>query len=390
MSPSSIPAPGEKSHVGFPADTSDQPLAHRRSIVLGAAAWGALTPSLVACSSEASPETAARLVRQAPTPGPSEPAALMRELVRCATLAPSSHNTQCWKFHVQDRAIRIEPDLSRRCPAVDPDNHHLFVSLGCATENLAQAALAHGLKAVARFDPTGDGAVMVDLAPTPTVATPLFQAIPERQCTRGDYDGQPLTADELHLLEQAGSGPGVRLRLLTERPAMDKVLEYVVAGNTAQMNDPAFVAELKAWIRFGASEAVRSGDGLYAGASGNPTMPRWLGSRLMGLFFTPTSENERYARQIRNSAGLAVFASEADDPAHWVEVGRCYERFALQATALGVRNALINQPVEVASIRPRFANWLGLGGRRPDLVVRFGRGPVMPMSMRRPVQDVLV
>jgi hypothetical protein len=26
----------------------------------------------------------------------------------------------------------ILPDLSRRCPAVDPDDHHLFVSLGCA------------------------------------------------------------------------------------------------------------------------------------------------------------------------------------------------------------------------------------------------------------------
>ena len=27
---------------------------------------------------------------------------------------------------------------------------------------------------------------------------------------------------------------------------------------------------------------------------------------------------------------------------------------------------------------------------RPDLVLRFGRGPAMPLSMRRPVQAVLV
>ena len=71
--------------------------------------------------------------------------ALQRELVRYATLAPSSHNTQCWKFALQERAISIVPDLSRRCPAVDPDDHHLFVSLGCADENLIQAALANGL-----------------------------------------------------------------------------------------------------------------------------------------------------------------------------------------------------------------------------------------------------
>lgn len=72
-----------------------------------------------------------------------------------------------------------------------------------------------------------------------------------------------------------------------------------------------------------------------------------------------------------------------------MEVGCCYQRFALQATALGIRNAFLNQPVEVASVRPALANELGLGDRRPDLVVRFGRGPEMPRSLRRPVAAVL-
>jgi len=31
---------------------------------------------------------------------------------------------------------------------------------------------------------------------------------------------------------------------------METVLEYVVSCNTSQMNDPAFVEELKSWIRF--------------------------------------------------------------------------------------------------------------------------------------------
>ena len=192
-------------------------------------------------------------------------------------------------------------------------------------------------------------------------------------------------------LKQAGTGDGVSVRLLTARRAMEGVLEYVVAGNTAQMNDAAFVAELKAWIRFGSDEVLRTGDGLFAGASGNPALPRWLGSPMMGLFFTSKSENERYARQIRNAAGIAVFVSERNDKAHWVEAGRCYERFALQATAVGIRNAFLNQPVEVGTLRREFASWLGIrNNARPDLVVRFGRGPAMPLSMRRPVQAVLV
>ena len=85
-----------------------------------------------------------------------------------------------------------------------------------------------------------------------------------------------------------------------------------------------------------------------------------------------------------------MFVRQTADKAHWVDVGRCYERFALQATALGIRNAFLNQPVEVAALRSPFAAALGLTGQRPDLVVRFGRGPVLPRSLRRPVEAVLV
>jgi len=364
--------------------------------------FGAAT--LPACSPAPEPEShasrAARIRRvdsavgaEGAAPGPDLGRELGREvvseLVRYATLAPSSHNTQCWKFALEGRAITILPDLSRRCPAVDPDDHHVFVSLGCAAENLSHAGLAHGLQAEARFDTTRD-AVHVALTPRAALRSPLFNAIASRQCTRGDYDGQALSSEELALLERAGTSSGVRMLLLTGRPAMEQVLGYVVQGNSAQMADPAFVQELKTWIRFNGAEAVRTGDGLYSVASGNPDIPTWIGDLAFRWVFTPQGENDKYARQIRSSAGIAVFVGLAADKAHWVEVGRAYERFALQATALGIRNAFLNQPVEVAAVRSPFAAALGIGGQRPDLVVRFGRGPAMPQSLRRPVQAVLV
>jgi hypothetical protein len=178
--------------------------------------------------------------------------------------------------------------------------------------------------------------------------------------------------------------------LLTERPAMERVLDYVVQANTAQMADAAFVRELKSWIRFNGAAAVQKRDGLYSVTTGNPNIPTWLGELAFGWFFTPKGENDKYVRHIRSSAGIAVFVGQSADKAHWVEVGRCYERFALQATALGIRNAHLNQPVEVQAVRPQFAAAFDLPGQRPDLVVRFGRGPVVPYSLRRPVEAVLV
>ena len=371
-------------------------LSGRRQFLASAPAFFTGASILSACSQEAesvSYETVAartwHLGSVSGFEGAGQSHGLVRELVRLATLAPSSHNTQCWKFALENKAIKILPDLSRRCPAVDPDDHHVFVSLGCAAENLVQAALAHGLKAETRFDATQD-AISVPLSPTQAQASPLFQAIAARQCTRGAYDGQALSNEALRLLERAGTASGVRVLLLTERPAMEQVLDFVVQSNSAQMADPAFVKELKTWIRFNGTQAVRTRDGLFSVASGNPAIPTWLGDLAFGWFFTTKGENAKYARQIRSSAGIAVFVGQVADKAHWVEVGRCYERFALQATALGIRNAFLNQPVEVSASRPPFAAALGLSGQRPDLVVRFGRGPTLPQSLRRPVQAVLV
>ena len=314
---------------------------------------------------------------------------LVSELVKSATLAPSSHNTQCCKFAQEGQGITGLPDLSRRLPAVDPDDHHVFVSLGCAVENMAHAALAHGLHLEARFDTTR-GAIQVALSPTPAQASPLFQAIPARQCTRGDYDGKPLSNEELALLERAGSANGVRVLLLTERTALERVLDHVLQGNTAQLADPAFVKELRTWIRFNGTDAVRTRDGLFSVCSGNPAIPAWLGDLAFGWVFTTKGENDKIARQIRNAAGIAVFVGAVADKEHWVAVGRAYERFALQATVLGIRNAFLNQPVEVVAVRTPFAAALGLTGQRPDLVVRFGRGPTLPPSLRRPVDAVMV
>jgi len=71
-------------------------------------------------------------------------------------------------------------------------------------------------------------------------------------------------------------------------------------------------------------------------------------------------------------------------------VGRALQPFSLQATAMHVRPTPLNQPVEVAALRPQFATSIGIPGGRPHPVVRFGRGPEMPPSLRRPAEAVLL
>lgn len=219
----------------------------RAQLLRSVAALTATAP-LVACAnagSRSSYDLAAARARR-PLERPTERGDMHRQLVRYATLAPSSHNTQGWKFVLEANDISILPDLTRRCPAVDPDDHHLFVSLGAAAENLVQAAFAVGLHSDVRFDPMGDGAVRLDFQPMRARTSPLFLTIAHRQCMRAAYDRRTLRSGDLRALESAGTRRGVRVLVQTGRRNLERILAYVVRANAAQMNDPAFITELRA------------------------------------------------------------------------------------------------------------------------------------------------
>ncbi|MEZ5486616.1 MAG: hypothetical protein R3E75_03120 [Steroidobacteraceae bacterium] len=311
----------------------------------------------------------------------------LAELIRYATLAANGHNTQPWRFQVLGDRIDILPDPARATPIVDPDDHHLFVSLGCAAENLRIAAAASGRPGA--VEANIDGSVTYRFEAAVPQVDPLLQAIPLRQSTRSVYDGRAVAADELEALQHAAAVPGVRIVLLTGRMQIDRLRDLVVAGNDLQMNDAAFMAELREWLRFSPRRAMATGDGLYSAATGNPVLPEALGRRAFDSFVTAAAENDRYARQIDSSAGLAVFLAERADRPHWVAVGQACQRFALTATRFGLKQAFVNQPVEVAGLRTELAALVGEPGLRPDLLMRFGRGPSLPFSPRRPVSAVL-
>lgn len=72
--------------------------------------------------------------READFPVAGSDGARARFLLRYATLAPSTRNTQPWRFTVCGARIDIGADLDRWQPVADPDRRELEISLGCALE----------------------------------------------------------------------------------------------------------------------------------------------------------------------------------------------------------------------------------------------------------------
>lgn len=314
--------------------------------------------------------------------------AQMREIIRYATLAPSGHNTQPWKFAVRGDTIYILPDLTRRLPAVDPHDRELWISLGCALENFSLAANAAGYAAETTLPTLSTDYVSVKLTRQHSPAL-LFEAIPHRQNNRSVYDGRPVSSAEIRMMEAIKSSANVTTQIFTDTSHKEAIIEYIKLGDRKQFGTPAFVSELTSWMRFNQPEALRSRDGLYTRCTGNPDVPRWLGSRFLAAS-TAGQQADTSAHKARSSSGLIVISAAQDDKQHWIETGRLYERLVLTTTAAGLQVAFLNQPAEVPELRSQFQSYLQLGTTLPQLVLRFGHGPALPHSLRRPLDDVLV
>lgn len=320
------------------------------------------------------------------------------ELIRLATLAASSHNTQPWTFESTPTSVVVRPDPARRCKVVDPDDAHLYKSIGCAVENLMVAAAAQGLRAEASFDPSADAVTvaltegMIGSADGPDAHTDRIDdfaaAMLTRQCTRGLYDGSPIDPADLSLLERAGRQDDARCVLLTKPEHLDLVVDSVERGNLVQLADPAFRDELFEWIRFNPRSALATRDGLAGRANGQPALPTAVARLLRRFIVSARGQARLDTARLRSSAGVAAFVAPGDDKATWVSVGRAYQGFALQAELLDIRTAFVNQPVEVPALRAELEDRLGLVGERVHLLVRFGHGERLPYSLRRDPEEV--
>jgi hypothetical protein len=315
------------------------------------------------------------------------------ELIRYATMAPSGHNTQPWKLSLNEDCIRIFPDFTRSLPVVDPDNRELYISLGCALENLVIAAKYAGYDPEVQYFPAGepDECLLVTLKRANVAEdNNLFHAIPKRHTNRREYNKQQIPAADLKKIESVPTENGVTCLVLTEPRAIEQVIELVREGNRIQMNNNAFMDEIISWIRFSNSEEELHLDGLTSRAMGRSPVPGWLGRMFMRIFVSAKSQSKTDEKNIRSSSALMVIISEKNDKKSWVDVGRSFERIALTLTTLNIESAHLNQPCEVPQLKNQLQQHLALCSAHPQLLLRIGYAEPLPYSPRRSVQQVLI
>lgn len=317
----------------------------------------------------------------------------LKQIVEDAARAPSGHNTQPWKFEVQENRITIRPNFKRRLKVVDPDDHALYISIGCALENLILSAKAHKFfpKVSSNFS-MGEDEIVVYLIPSQKVEKDeLYDYIRQRQCTRSAYDDLPVESSVLEGLSQEVKNESVDILYFTGREEIRELEPFIIEASNLQFRNKDFVNELVSWIRFNKKEALQKGDGVWSSCMGLPNIPKSLGNLIMKKFVSSKSEAERWKKLIYQSAGFALFVVKRNTKEDWVKLGRSFQRFGLKATQLNLKHAHVNMPCEELAVRKKLSGALGIeAGKEPLLLVRFGYGEAMPYSFRLAMDEILV
>lgn len=309
----------------------------------------------------------------------------LRPLIGAAVLAPSSHNTQPWIFRLAAERISLLADRTRALPVNDPDDRELTISCGAALMNLRVAAAGAGMTVkVALLPDPKDPDLLATLeleghAGGASEDAALLSAIPDRRTYRKRFAPQAVTDVVLADLTRAAEHEGAWLAVLAAQSERRKVAALVAEGDSIQWANPSWRRELAAWMH-----PRRKGDGL-----GVPRVVAPIAQAIVRTFDMGNGVGAKDEQLAEHSPVLAVLGTSGDSPSDWLAAGQSLQRLLLTACKAGLQASYLNQPIQVASLRPKLQSAIAALGF-PQLLLRIGYpAGAVDAAPRRALADVI-
>jgi len=328
-------------------------------------------------------------IDEAEYPAQSPIAEQLNFLLRYAILAPSSRNSQPWRFSVKDNAVWVFIDDAKALPMADRGGREMYISVGCALANLLIAAEHFGLGYDLGYFPQGKDSNLVALLQFgPGQNEPrfpdLFAWITQRRSNRGPYEAREVEDAKVDTMLNSFGEDVYNLAMITDAAARAEVGKLVARADRALYRDRSWRREVAAWIRpQGAPE------GISAESLGFTGVRAFFAPFLMRYFDLGKGQALRDEQLVAGSPLLAILSSQQDDPQSWVGTGVLAEELLLMATALELQTAFFDQMPEHPGLRADLAAFLKMK-TFPQLLLRFGYGPVQAPTPRQRVSEVLV
>jgi len=185
------------------------------------------------------------------------------KIIEYGIKAPSGHNTQPWKFKIKENGIEIHPNLDKTLPVVDGNHRELYISLGCALENICVAASNFGYNSktdILQKDSVYN--IEIKLQKTESLkADPLFSQIEKRQTNRSIFKSKIISTDTVATLQRIPINHSVSMFYFKKgEPEFETLSKYIYTGNEIFYNDKAFRKEVLTWMRFNKKDVLKQKD----------------------------------------------------------------------------------------------------------------------------------
>ncbi|MBI3849952.1 MAG: nitroreductase [Verrucomicrobia bacterium] len=308
-----------------------------------------------------------------------------------AVLAPSSHNSQPWRFRILNDQVEIYADRQRACPVVDPDDRELIMSCGCALYHLRTAIQHYGyLGEVEIFPKPADHDLLarVSMGTKEEVSAEesmVFYAIPKRRTNRQPFSDDPLPEALLAALQRTAEKESATLRFVREEELKHAVADLVAEGDRWQWGNQAFRRELAKWVHSNRSAAR---DGIPGYAQGIDDLMSYAGPLVVRTFDMGDGQAAKDHEVATGSPALAVLGTVGDSPREWLAAGQALAGVLLRARVEDVWASFLNQPIEVPYLRMKLHQLVPTRDF-PQAVLRFGFGKDLKPTPRREVDAVL-
>ncbi len=297
-------------------------------------------------------------------------------LLSFAVLAPSSHNSQPWKFEVANNSVRIFFNDERLLPVSDSSGRERWMSLGCAVENFVIAGLHFGITAGITIpsDGTESGAAVEIICsdnkePSQNTADDLLRAIPIRCTNRGPYAEGGIEKEIINMITGFAATYGCAVNIVTKKEDIHSLTDIALDAGVAAMDNSRFRKELAPYV---SSNITLRKLGIPLFGKGIPLIPSLIAPYL--LRFINLNRASRPKDEIifkHHTPAMLVFSSH-DEPKSWLAVGRCVERIALESVDKGYAIHPYAAPIEIDGFYQKIQRLLGMD-KRPQFFCRYGR-----------------
>ncbi|MBI2034782.1 MAG: nitroreductase family protein [Candidatus Levybacteria bacterium] len=296
-------------------------------------------------------------------------------LLRYGILAPSTHNTQPWKFKIQNDALYIYPDWNLRLAYADPDDHNIYISLGCCIENILCAASYFQLPYSLSIHSKSKNDSYVKIIFTKNKNNDdrnfayLFPFITKRYSNKLSYLQKPIEETALKELANAQTENDVKIVLIDRHHLVYTISQLHRKAMLTIGKNKGFREELTSWVR---TNNTTSSDGMPGFVMGFSPLQVSIGKVVLRYQFIFPILAKKDISLIQKSPAVGVIVSKNESVVSWINTGRAYERLALTATSLGINITIMAAMIQDKDSQAELAQILQLHGLNPQLFFRLG------------------